>query len=189
MLSPKPSDTCFLDTSEEAPLSPPAPVVSALELDAYRRLVEKHADKMDGYPIQNGTIEHCKIILAEMFRRASSLKIVSGNLNRLVYGSPEVIKAAQVFFKKPGHSFQALTEMDIDPTHPLLNLDRESGSIEIFRLAPEDRVIPFHFAIMDDCSTRLENDKLSYSAIAKFDNKRADTLVDLYEDLKQAAQA
>ena len=156
----------------------------------YGNLIAQRIEKRDGTPIPNGTLAHASLLVEAMFRHASSaVRILTGELNARVYGTPEVISRAQEFLANSEHTLEIIFEGDFDDAelkrHPLLASVNPSN-VKLFRLnADLKSKVRAHFAIMDTDSYRFEADKLKPSAVAAFGDKSfARDLLNVFEGFK-----
>src|SRR5258706_16322970 len=95
-------------------------------LAEYAKLVAERLAARDGKPFPNGSIAHAQVIIETMFRSAvQRIRIVTGELNEHVYGSPAIMDSASQFLSLPGRSLEIVFEcpfMDsMARTHPLLS--------------------------------------------------------------------
>lgn len=173
-----------------APLNPE--VADAAEhLAAYAALIAERLTKHDGTPIPNGTVAHASMLVEAMFKNASnSVRILTGELNARVYGTPEMIAAARQFLVNSDHQLEVLFEGNFDDNeavrHPLLAAVGHFSNVKLWRLKPSlrERVLS-HFSLMDSDCYRFEGDKSKPSAIAAFgDAQFTKKLSDIFNNLK-----
>ena len=145
---------------------------------SYRARVRRLAQDRRGDPIYNDTLDHAAIILQNMFSHArDSVRILTGNLNRDVYGRVEIVKEAQYFIRKSSdHEIYILFE-DEEATdsrwwgqHSFLSGLMDYRQQVHLRFIPGDwqATYDFHFVVMDDDSYRFEPDKTMFRAVAAF---------------------
>jgi hypothetical protein len=161
----------------------------------YRKLISDSIAKRDGSPIPNGTNRHASMLIEAMFANAQkAVRILTGELDARVYGTPEIIREAGQFLANSDHSLTVIAESGFDDDeisrHPLLSTIQASANFHLYRATPElTSVLKFHFALMDDDSYRFEADKSKTAAIAAFGDKPfAQTLAGLFEAIHGVAQ-
>lgn len=158
--------------------------------------MKEYAEKIDrlirektGEAVPNSSIDHASILLERMFDNAqSSVRIFSGSLNKLAYGRPEILAAAERFLWDESHHLDIVVEDDIDEDHPFADILARSN-VQVSKLPPESSdVIKFHFSLMDDCGYRYEGDKNKPGAIAAFgQTDMGNTLADIFTMLADSS--
>jgi hypothetical protein len=140
----------------------------------YAELIRERIATRDGTPLPNGTLAHATMLLEAMFLNASKcVRILTGELNARVYGTPAVISAARQFLADSNHRLEIIFEGPFDDgeaaRHPLLTVIGSNPNVSLWRLRPEVQgKLRSHFALMDDDSYRFEPDKREPSAVAAF---------------------
>jgi hypothetical protein len=165
-----------------------------LYLRDYRALIARSIRERDGSPIPNGTLAHATVLMEAMFQTASrKIRILTGELNPRVYGTPEVVAYSRQFLADSDHSLEIIFEGDFDENqaarHPLLSAAGPGANLRLWKLKPDfrSRVIS-HFALMDDDTYRFEADKTKSSAVAAFGNKEfTKVLSDVFQTLRDRA--
>jgi len=143
-------------------------------LAEYRKFVETivAAEKPSDLFL-NRTLDHAAVIVEFLLRSAKeTVAILSGGLNPLVYGNPDVIAASKYYLDNTHGTFSILVEDEIDfGSHVLLReIARPQGNRVDVRKVPEDfsKLYPCHFAVVDSASFRYENSKNLPEAIVQF---------------------
>ena len=161
-----------------------------MSMRAFQTCVGDYADRSNGLPIYNDSINHASIIIEELFRQAKrSIKIISGNLNTQAYGQKDIVVEALDSLSRGGLTIQILLEIRLSEeeyeTHPLLTRIRKSRKCEI-RTVPEhlSKLYSYHFLLVDDESYRFEGNKESIQAVAVFgDEPGASNLSQNFDDI------
>jgi hypothetical protein len=161
-------------TASAKETSPALPIEeSASELDDYRRFVERIADAADGKVIFNRSIAHAGVVISNIFRISqASVDILTGSLDPVVFGVPEVLEQAKQFVLRAGH-VRIISEFDISSDHPLLRTLKEFAVIPDHQVLTArypfpDKELAFHFALGDGRHFRFEPDKSKTEAFAQF---------------------
>lgn len=145
-------------------------------LFVYRDQVEALADKHDGEPVYNSSLEHTAIVLQSMLSRArQSVKLLTGDLNRDAYGRRTVVEQIRHFVEDKSHSVKILYEDrtlgdgEAQETHPFLQAVKNKSHVEL-RHVPRglQSRYDFHFMLVDGDSYRFEPDKDKFGAVAAF---------------------
>lgn len=167
-------------------------------MNNYRELVERLAKSNSSEKIPNATIDHAAVLIENLFAHAhEKVRILSGQLNKNVYGASGVFEKARAFLrgeheasKEGGRRFEILLEApssDIGE-NPLVRLCREetefSNICEVKYISdPKDKEINCHFILVDGKAWRFEPDKETPAAIACFNDpeigKQLDEMFDV----------
>lgn len=143
---------------------------------SYREYVRTVADgEWPSDLILNRSAGHAGIIIENLFRKAiASVEILTGRLNRDVYGVPEVVAAAENFLRtRSDAKIHILSEEAIDRNrHPLLARLVQVGlsdRVEI-SVVPESvrETFSFHFAVADGACFRFEESRDKFDAVVQF---------------------
>lgn len=87
-------------------------VRNRIAVDYWTR-VSNAAERRDGKPLLNTSLDHAAIVVEHMFRDAyKRVDILSRNLNPTVHGRICVIRPADEFLQKPGRDLRILLEND-----------------------------------------------------------------------------
>lgn len=145
-------------------------------LFVYRERVEALADKHDGEPVYNGSLEHTAIVLQSMLSRANrSVKLLTGELNKAAYGRLPVVEQIKRFVEDESHSVQILYEAESlrsEWAHPFLKAVADKNHVELRHVPREVQSrYGFHFMLVDTDSYRFEPNKEKYGAVAAFGDK------------------
>ena len=148
-------------------------------LFVYRDQVEALADKHNGEPVYNSSLEHTAIVLQSMLSRARrSVKLLTGELNRNAYGRRTVVEQIRRFVEDKSHSVKILCEDktladgEARETHPFLQAVKSKSHVEL-RHVPRglQSRYSFHFMLVDGDSYRFEPDRDKFGAVAAFGDK------------------
>jgi hypothetical protein len=159
------------------------------ELGVYRALLaDASTGSRVGSFVPNWSVKHAAAAVRNLFDHANrTARILTGNLNELVYGDGEVVAAARDFLvRNPASVIKILHEESIDTQHKFIALAQEDGfenRIASARVPGEVKsAYPWHFAVFDTTSFRYEPDKSSFEALVNFqDPTFAKTLVEAFE--------
>ena len=136
------------------------------ELLAYEMYVAQMAALADGRVINNSSIEHAAIIIAQIFKTSKqNVDILTGCLDARVYGSDRVCAAAKAFLSQEGSSIRVLSERPVEDGNGLVAIAGEHMKV---KLLPEKVQTPSHFTIGDRQHIRFESDKKTCNASAMF---------------------
>ena len=150
-----------------------------MPLFVYRANVEALADRRMGEPMYNDSIEHAVIILQNILSHArSSVKILTGELNKDAYARRAILEEAKRFVENDSHTLQILFENEtLDSNemryqHPFLQAIAGNERVQL-RHVPRNlqTTYDFHFVLMDNDSYRFEPDKEKFGAVAAFGDK------------------
>jgi len=166
------------------------------ELDAeYRHLIDRQLTKRNGTAIPCATPLTARVLIEEMFRNAKrAVRVMAGEFNPQVYGSPLAISFATQFLADPEHSLQIVFEGEVSDAavsdHPLVRGIGQAPNFQVFavdrKLAAK---IKCHFSVMDGDSYRFEGDKNGHAAVAVFgDNVFAEGLIEYFEAVVKRAR-
>lgn len=164
--------------------------MSASELAAYEAQVRELAEQRDGKPIANGSIEHARILIKNLFMVAKNqVRLLTGQLEARFYGQDDLINEVKNFLAAPSRRLQILVE-DEDAVsqitlHPLLSQIRDYQNVEIRAIPSNIRShTRFHFAIADEDCFRFEKDTLKYAAFGAFGDKEfATPLISFFDQI------
>lgn len=157
----------------------PCQLMARDEVDIYRRHVEAEAsgDTSPSEVIYNRSASHAAVIIETLFKIAqSSIDIITGRFNHLVYGGASVVHAAREFLLEGGSRVIRIaveSPESINPqTHPffvMLCQDDLMGRVEV-RIVPQSvqALYRYHFALVDGVSYRIEGDRSHFDAVAQF---------------------
>ena len=163
----------YIAFEEAQEMSPNVP------LFVYRANVEALADRRMGEPVYNDSIEHAAIILQNILSHArSSVKILTGELNRDAYARRAIVEEAKRFVEDGSHTLQILFENEkLDPNemeyqHPFLQAIADNDRVQL-RHVPRNlqATYDFHFVLMDSDGYRFEPDKAKFGAVAAFGDR------------------
>ena len=131
-------------------------------MDDYREYVTAVAALADGKEtILNKTTAHASVLIATLFRKAQrTVRIVSGGLDGRVYGTDEVIAAAEGFLALPGTQLEIVIEREVS-----FSSNRFLAALRNSNMLPSDRVtlrrseipVPFHFLLADESHYRFRS--------------------------------
>jgi hypothetical protein len=160
-----------------------------MEIDRYRKHVRELAAKRDGTPVYNSSLQHASVLAETMFEFGNKeVCIFSGKLNANVFGTPEVLKRAELFLADPATKVRVLVEngdsLD-ERDHPFVNKFARRDDVE-FRALQADvaNSVKFNYIVMDEDSYRFESDKDLPEAIASFgDEKGGKNLTQVFDEL------
>ncbi|HEY4115896.1 MAG TPA: hypothetical protein VGM17_17705, partial [Rhizomicrobium sp.] len=142
----------------------------------YREYVASKADgQMPSDIFLNRNAAHAAIVVEFIFRKAERhVRLVTNRLSADVYGTPEVISAADGFLRRhPDATLEILAETNIDrAASPFLAaLDGAGFAARVFlRFIPTTttRAYKFNFAVADGQHYRFEESRTSREAIVQF---------------------
>ncbi len=126
----------------------------------------------------NSDIFHAHLIILAVFRFAKKeVRLLSHELNDVVYGNPPLLDAVRRFLSKGG-KLSILVEQDLRQKHPMLGLLGEAPGKVSIRRVPEEvqKRYSFNFLVMDECGFRFENDREKHAALAGFHDDNAKRL-------------
>ncbi len=149
-----------------------------MDLKDYRELVKSLASERTGGTVFNGSADHAAIIVENLFASAeSNIRIVTGDLTALVYGSEHVVQRAKQFLGHSDHTMEIIFEnINVRKSHPLIEVIGENEKV-VFRQLKADvsSQMGYHFMTADDDCFRFEKEKNSHAAIASFGDKATTT--------------
>ena len=154
---------------------------------SYYEIVDQAFESEHKRLISNGQPEHAAYLVRKFFEGAERhIRLFSGHLKRNVddvpmFSSPDIIKAAKGFLRKPGAMLDIVLAGGIDVSeggepedHPLLAAIRyESnwgflrGTLTLSMAGEVDKGFQ-HFLLMDDRAVRVETDSEKVKAIVAF---------------------
>lgn len=167
-------------------------------MNNYRELVERLAKTNSSERIPNATIDHATVLIENLFAHAhEKVRILSGQLNKDVYGASEILGKARTFLRgECGVSNEGKKRLEILLQEPQLDIG-ENPLVRMCKEEPEfsnicevkcisdakDREISCHFIVADGKAWRFEPDKRTPAAIACFNEpeigKQLDEMFDV----------
>lgn len=159
------------------------------ELERYRESVKSAVTEKSGSPIYNASLDHAKVIVAEIFGNANMIvRLFTGRLNADVYGDDDVCEMAQRFVFDRDGKLHILIEDDVPAEelarHPFFEKVETGSNVEVRYLKRELYDTKFHMMLMDEDSYRFEPDKNEPEAVAAFgDESTGAHLVGLFNTL------
>ena len=164
-------------------------------LNAYARKLEAALAGREPYIEYNRDMAHAAIVVSAAFRHGQKdIWLLSHKLDRSLYASFLFLTAAEEFIKRGG-TLHVLVETDVEASHPLRVLARNSGQIQVKRV-PDELLASykFNFLVVDDVGCRLENDREETKALVMFNGDSGPPrdivprLKEIYRDLEDASQ-
>lgn len=144
-----------------------------MNLEQYRARIKFVANERIGEPIYNASAEHAAIIVEQLLLIAQrDIRILSGDLNSRVYGTPGVVQRAREFIGHSQRRIRILLEKDtLSPSHPLIESFDGDQEVEIRILPPSiAETLKFHAMTADEDCYRFEPEKDNHVAVAAFGN-------------------
>lgn len=151
-------------------------------MNNYRELVERLAKSNSSEKIPNATIDHAAVLIENLFAHArEKVRILSGQLNKDVYGASGVFDKARDFLRgECGVSNEEKKQLEILLEAPLSDIG-ENPLVRMCREYPDtckvkyisgdkDKEINCHFIVADGKAWRFEPDKRTPAAIACFND-------------------
>jgi hypothetical protein len=159
-----------------------------MDIQHYRKLVERLAFECKGESVYNGSADHAAVIVENLFATADChIRLLTGDLDAKVYGAEPVVRRAKQFLGHSDHRLDILVEdVTFNHSHPLIEEIIDDENVSIFQVPPslQDQV-NFHCMITDAKSFRFEGEKGSHVAVAGFgDQETADHLTSVFDRLK-----
>lgn len=150
-------------------------------MDSYRKLVERLSESNSSERIPNATVAHAAVLIENLFSHAcESVRILSGQLNKDVYGLSGVYEKAIGFLRgganrEPRKRLEILLESPPDDIsdNPLVRACKEDPELselcDVKIISDEkDKAISCHFIVADGKAWRFEPNKETPAAIACF---------------------
>ena len=163
-----------------------------MPLFMYRARVEALAEKREGEPLYNESLEHAAIVIQSMLSHAQrSVKLLTGGLNRNAYGRRAIVEEVERFVEDNSHSLQilyedeSLTQDNAPDTHPFLQAVAGKRHVELRHVPRElQSRYGFHFMVVDRDSYRFEPSRKEFGAVVAFgDEEGGNNLEELFKTL------
>ena len=143
----------------------------------YKEYVKEKAKKKDAEIFPNGTVEHAKVVIENLFEIAQrKINIFSGQLAD-VYESDVILENIKKFLEKSNSELKILLQ-DVEKNSKKLKknafvklCEDFSEKCEIQTAAEDDKTRKNHFITVDGKSYRFEPNKKEKRAIACFNDK------------------
>ena len=151
----------------------------------YEKKVKKHYDSMSSSEIDNGSIEHAKIVVKYLFKMAEEkkldVKIATGCLDGAFYSN--FTESAKNILKNNKISIISHDEPDESIFKTLIS---ESENASLLTAGNKVMSLP-HFILVGDKAYRIEEDNMLMTARASFNRESIGSfLASFFGDIKKA---
>lgn len=153
-------------------------------MNEFEKIVKKHYENLIPGEIDNGSIEHAKVLVKYLFKLAESknvqdVKIVTGCLDNNFYSG--FVDSAKKILKHSKISIISHNDCEEGEFKKVVN-DSDKG--EIYIVDDNVKSLP-HFILIGDSAYRFENDDILKTAKASFNGESiAQFLNLLFDDIK-----
>lgn len=142
-----------------------------MEIKVYREHIKHLAARRDGEAVFNGSADHAAVIVENLLASAqNSARLLTGDLNAKVYGSPAVVERAKQFLGHSDHRLEIVVEnVTFSPSHPLVQAIGGEENVSFYHVPEQiSHTLPYHFMTADHDCFRFEREKNSHVAVAAF---------------------